>query len=230
MPNVNSTSEMADEPDEDLNFDALAEHTYSAVFSDICDQHGYREQTAEPGLLPLTGGGRLIGWARTFVAAPVEEPPARPYGNEIDFIDALRPHEVAVGDASGKPVAAWGELFSTAATGRGARGAVIDGYIRDVAPIRHLGFPVFARGTRPTDSFGRLSIRDTDVPVRIAGVRVDPGDLVVADEDGVTVVPRRLAVEVARQSQEKANTENHARDLLMSGGKLADVWERFRVL
>jgi 4-hydroxy-4-methyl-2-oxoglutarate aldolase len=133
-------------------------------------------------------------------------------------------------DCSRRPVAAWGELFSTASKARGARGAILDGMIRDRDKIEALGFAVFARGCRPTDSLGRVSIEEADLVVALAGVPVRSGDLVVADADGITVVPRERAEETVRLAVEKATTEDHARDLLFRGSTLADVWERFRVL
>ena len=213
-----------------LDLDALAAVTYSAVFSDVCDALGLRQQTVSPGILPLGPGGTLVGWARTALSLPVDAPPERHYGQEIDYIDSLRPGDVAVLDCSQRPAAAWGELFSTASKGRGARGAVIDGLVRDSRKIVELGFPVHARGQRPTDSLGRVSIHDVDIPVGIGGVTVRTGDLIVADEDGITVVPRAHVAEVTGLALAKATTENKARDLLLAGGTLAEVWEKFRVL
>lgn len=217
-------------PNPTLDLDAVAAVTYSAVFSDVCDSMGLRGQTVSPGMLPLGGAGTLIGWARTARSVPVEEPPARHYGAEIDFIDSLRPGDVAVVDCSQRPAAAWGELFSTASKGRGARGAVIDGLIRDRRKIVELDFLVSARGCRPTDSLGRVSIADIDGGITLGGVHVQSGDLIVADEDGITVVPRGHAERAIELALAKASVENKARDLLLAGGKLADVWERFRVL
>jgi regulator of RNase E activity RraA len=216
-------------PDVDLN--RLAATTYSSVFSDVCDKLGFRSQTAEPGIVPLAGRGVVVGWARTAWSRPVEAPPARHYGNEIDYLDSLRPGDVAVVNCAERPAAAWGELFSTASLGRGARGAIIDGYIRDRDKIDALQtFPVLARGCRPTDSLGRVSIATIDEEVLFSGVKVASGDLVVADADGVTIVPRLIADEAIRLAIEKASIENRARDLLLAGGKMADVWEKFRVL
>lgn len=213
-----------------LDLDRLAAVTYSAVFSDVCDAMGLRDQTVSPGIMPLGGRGTLVGWARTALSTPVEIPPSRHYGAEIDFIDSLRPGDVAVVDCSQRPAAAWGELFSTASRGRGARGAVIDGLIRDRRRIEELGFPVFGRGHRPTDSFGRVSIAEVDSAIQLGGVEVQSGDLIVADEDGIVVVPREYAEQAVERAVVKATTENKARELLLGGGTLADVWERFRVL
>ena len=134
----------------DIDLDRLAKLTYSAVFSDVCDRLGHLNQTAEPGIVPLAGKGVVIGWARTVWSRPVEQPPKRHYGAEIDFLDSLRPGDVTVMNCSERAAAAWGELFSTASVGRGARGAIIDGYIRDREKIDALGFPVLGRGCRPT--------------------------------------------------------------------------------
>jgi 4-hydroxy-4-methyl-2-oxoglutarate aldolase len=143
-----------------LDLDDLSEGTYSAVYSDVCDSAGMREQTLEPGAKLLAGqSGVLIGWARTAVSTPVTDILERPYGGEIDFIDSLNVGDVVVLDCSRKPVAERDELFSTASVGRGARGAIIDGLIRDKRLIGKLNkFPVFGRGLRPTDSLGRVAI------------------------------------------------------------------------
>lgn len=214
-----------------LDLDELARLTYSAVFSDACDAMGLRFQAVGSGLLPMTGDARtLLGWARPVHALPVDAVPARPYGPEIDYVDSLRPGDVAVADCGSSDVAFWGELFSTAAAARGARGAVIHGLIRDTRKIQALGFPVFARGTRPTDSLGRLSIVEQDSAVTVGSVVVERGDLVVADADGIVIVPAAAAPEAIERARVKAGTEHWARDLLAGGATLAQAWERFRVL
>jgi regulator of RNase E activity RraA len=128
------------------------------------------------------------------------------------------------------PAAFWGELFSAAALGRGARGVVVDGLIRDSVRIDELGFATYGVGHRPTDSLGRISIQATDTPIVCGGVDVRSGDLVVADADGVAVVPAELANKAVRAAMEKAQTEAQAKDLLRSGALLRDAWERFGVL
>jgi 4-hydroxy-4-methyl-2-oxoglutarate aldolase len=203
---------------------------YSAVVSDCCDQVGLRDQTMSSGINPVSRGtGVLVGFARTVRSVPVNAIPDEPYSAEIDFIDSLCPDDVVVGTVEA-PGAFWGELFSTAAKARGAVGVVVDGLIRDQARIEAMGFPVFARGSRPTDSLGRISIGEQDTAIEIAGVTVRSGDLLVAAVDGVTVVPAEAIEEVATRAIEKATTENDARQLLEEGALLRDAWNRFRVL
>lgn len=215
-----------------IDLNALSTETYAAVFSDACDGVGLRQQTLEPGAVHLAGPeGVTLGWARTAISLPQTLIPERPYGGEIDFIDSLQPGDLVVLDCSRRAAAVWGELFSTAANGRGARGALIDGYIRDINKIDELGsFPVYARGTRPTDSLGRVGVVDYDIPVCVYGVTIASRDLVVCDRDGVCVVPAGRADEIIQIARQKAATESSARRLLLEGGLLRDVWEKFRVL
>jgi regulator of RNase E activity RraA len=93
-------------------------------------------------------------------------------------------------------VSCWGGLLSLGAQIRGVRGAVVDGACRDVAGAQELAFPVYARASVPATARSRLRQRSTGEPVVIAGVTVEPGDVVVADATGVVFVPRVRAVEV----------------------------------
>lgn len=216
---------------QDLDLDLLAEQSYSAAFSDACDRLGRRGQTLGPGVVPHTCASKtLVGWARVARSVPVDQPPDPPYGAEIAFLDSLAPGEVVMATAGGAPAALWGELFSAAALARGARGAVVDGLMRDRDRVEALGFPVHATGTRPTDSLGRVSLADTAGPAVVGGVSVSNGDLVVADADGVVVVPRELVERVVALALEKSVSERKGLALLRGGALLADVWGRYRVL
>ncbi len=208
---------------------ARTDRCFSAAFSDSCDRLGLYQQTLPPRLQRLSGQGTIVGRARTFTSVAVDALPARHYGGEIDFIDSLRPGDIAVGRIE-RDAAGWGELFSAAAVGRGAVGVVLDGLARDLTQVRALGFSLHGIGTRPTDSLGRVSLQLQDEPVVIGDVQVASDDLVVADDDGVVIVPAERAVEVLDLALSKATTERDAKQLLLDGGTLAEVWERFHVL
>jgi regulator of RNase E activity RraA len=99
-------------------------------------------------------------------------------------------------------VAAIGGLMGTAAKARGMAGMVLDGAVRDVAELRALKLPVYARSVSPATAVGRYASVSKQVPVECAGVTVSPGDIVVAGEDGVVIVPKDQAAAVLKRSQE----------------------------
>ena len=127
-------------------------------------------------------------------------------------------------------IAPWGSLLSTATHARGAAGCVTDGFVRDILGIRELKLPVFHAGIAPLDSRGRGQIRAVDVPVIVDGVRVETGDLVFGDADGVVVVPRAAEARVLEHAFTKVNGEHHSMAELRAGAYLRDVYARYGVL
>jgi len=119
---------------------------------------------------------------------------------------------------------------STAAKARGAKGAVVDGLVRDVLKIEELGFPLFAVGIKPVDSRGRGMVVDYNIPVQCGGITVTPGDLVFADYDGVVVIPSEVVEDVIRLASEKASRETSSREELKKGRFLRDVYNKYGVL
>lgn len=212
-------------------FDHVERNLYTAVLADALDDLGFRQQAMRETIRPLSPDLVFAGWARTIACMDVYHTCEDPYDIEIEAVDSLLPGEIAVvatGDS--KRNAPWGELLSTAALSRGARGAVIDGLVRDVKKIQALGFPVFATGIKPVDSRGRGLVIDYNVPVECQGVLVTPGDLVVADFDGVVVVPAGVVTEAVRLATDKVSRENHSRSELMNGALLRQVYDKYGVL
>lgn len=212
-------------------FEHVERNLYTAVLSDALDELGFRQQAMRETIRPLSPDLVFAGWARTISCMDVYHTCENPYDLEIEAVDSLLPGEIAVvatGDS--KRNAPWGELLSAAALGRGARGAVIDGLVRDVKKIQELGFPVFATGIKPVDSRGRGLVVDYNVPVECQGVLVTPGDLVVADFDGVVVVPAAAVTEAVRLATDKVTRENHSRSELMNGMLLRQVYDKYGVL
>src|SRR5580658_8781065 len=188
----------------------VEQNLYTAVVSDSLDQVGARHQAMREYLRPVHPQCRCAGWARTIACSDIYHIPPDPYSIEIEAVDSLLPGEVAVvGTGQSTRNAPWGELLSTASRARGARGAVVDGLVRDVRKIEELGFPVFACGIKPVDSKGRGIVMDYNVPVDCGGVLVNPGDLVFADYDGVIVIPAEVLPEVIRLATDKVTRENH---------------------
>jgi 4-hydroxy-4-methyl-2-oxoglutarate aldolase len=204
---------------------------YTAVVSDALDELGIREQAMAEHLRPVGSTVKFAGWARTIACVDTYHVDEDPYGMEIEAIDSILPGEAVVVSTGGsRRNAPWGELLSTAAIARGARGAVVDGLVRDVRRIQDLGFPLFAAGMKPVDSKGRGRVVAFNVPVECGGVLVRPGDLVFADLDGIVTVPAGIVEDVVRLATEKVSRENHSRDDLKNGAYLRSVYDKYGVL
>ncbi len=213
----------------------MARGLHVAAICDVLDELGYRHQAMHQRLRPLlpdiracgfVGRARTLRWMETDYI--VEEDP---YGLELDFMDSLLPGEVVIhsSDPSGTN-APWGELMTTIARRNGAVGCVCDSQIRDAVQIIEMGFPVYYTGIRPLDSKGRARVMAYDVPVRCGDVLVHPHDLVVADFDGVVVIPQAVISQALAMAQEKIGKENQARQELLAGKTLREVYDKYRVL
>ena len=212
-------------------FERIERELYTAVICDALDDLGYRQQAMHPRLRPLFPDISFAGWVRTISCVDISHIPAEPYAKEIEAVDSILPGEVVVVSTSySGQNAPWGELLSTAARARGARGAVVDGLVRDVKKIQELRFPVFAAGIKPVDSRGRGLVLDYNVPVECGGVVVHPGDLLFADYDGVVAIPAAVVTETVTVAIDKVTRENHSRKELANGAYLKDVYDKYGVL
>ena len=211
--------------------DRIAEHLYSSVLADILDDHGYRQQALDHEVRPLYDGAKVAGRAATMLAVEVTKLPDNPYDNLMELLDGIVPGEVVVGAVQSRANAAiWGELLSTHTRAKGGRGVVLDGLSRDSWGIAEMKFPVFARGLSPADSKGRLEVIAIRGTIPVAGVSVSNGDLLLADEDGVVVVPRDVEDEVIRLAFEKVAGEDVMRDILRKGANLRAVFKEHGIL
>lgn len=213
-------------------FDRMQRELYTAVICDSLDELGFRNQAMNERIRPLEEGNAcMAGRAKTILSVDVYHIQENPYEKEIASIDSILPDEVVVA-ATNQSVrnGMWGELLSTASKMRGARGAIIDGLVRDTGKIVELGFPLHCAGYKPVDSRGRGLVIDYDCPVEAGGVLVHPGDVVFADRDGVVVIPQAVLEETIALASRKVNGENHTRRELLEGKLLRDVYEKYGVL
>ena len=146
------------------------------------------------------------------------------------FREGVRNHDVFITNRLSDRAAFWGELLSNVCVQHGVVGAVIDGLGRDVRRVEPLGFPVFSRGTSPVDSRGRFEVFASRQPIECGGVPVTPGDLVMADEDGVVIVPQSIEDVVVADALAKAHGENAVRDGIRQGRSLGELFDAYGVL
>jgi 4-hydroxy-4-methyl-2-oxoglutarate aldolase len=204
---------------------------HPAVVSDCLDGLGYRNQVMAPGIRPLAADMRLSGAAATVRVVPDDGVPADTsqwYRGTIAAVDALEPGDVLVTSACDG--AFWGELLATASAQRGARGLVADAYARDTLALIDMGFATFVRGIHCADSLGRMRVEAADVPIECGGVEVNPGDFILADHDGVVVLPAAVAPEAIRLAEVKVAGENTVRDALAKGMPVAEAFRTFGLL
>ena len=201
----------------------------SAV-SDILHARGLHHQVMRADIQALGAGMRLFGIARTMASRPLTKAPetGREYELLFGAIDGLGVGEVLVTDRMDCCV--WGELCSEAAMRRHGNGAVIDGFTRDSAEIREIGFPLFCRGRHMSDMLYHRTITALNEPVVCGDVAVHPGDLVLGADDGVLVVPANVMADVVAEAYEKSRQESKVRVALRQGMSAGDAYRRFGVM
>ena len=198
---------------------ALAALSTSAL-SDALDRLGINGQAL--GIAPLDRSFRLVGRAWTARYGPV----GLDRGTVGDYIDDLGPGDVVVLDNLGRVDATvWGDLLTATAHRRGVAGTVIDGICRDVDISLTLGYPIFARGNWMRTGKDRVRVDEVQVPVSIGGVRVEPGDYLRGDGDGVVVLPQFRAAAVAAAAREIEDAEGVIREAVQAGSSLRSARE-----
>src|SRR5438105_15089395 len=183
------------------------------AITDVMDELGLLRQTLPHAIQPLAPDMRVAGYAFTARGRPHRGKPRErdaTLRRFLGMLGAVPPDSVLVLAANDQEAAHFGELSAEWFRARRVRGAVIDGSTRDAAYISRVRFPTFVRYRTPQDSVPRWRVSDWGQPLILGGVRVNLGDIVVGDLDGVIVVPRRVAQDVLQRCEKLGGTENKA--------------------
>lgn len=177
---------------------------------------------AMDGVYPLVRGKKIVGKAVTVSTMDGD------WAKTVEAINVARDGDVLVIKCSGDTAAVWGELATRSCLNRKIAGVIIDGAVRDVDDIRKLGYPVFAKKEVPNagepKGFGEINVK-----IICGGVEVNPGDWIIADDNGVMVIPKRRAYEIARRALEVKKSEDRIRGEIEEKGRtLADVVELYK--
>jgi regulator of RNase E activity RraA len=209
------------------------------VVGDVMDSIGFRHQFLPPQIKPLRNDMIIVGRSMPVLEADVfteahdaasNSVMSRPFGLMLQALDDLRPDEVYVCTGASPEYALWGKFMSTRAITLGAAGAVVDGYSRDTLGILQLGFPTFSYGGYAQDQGPRGKVIDFRVPLEIGGVRLEPGDLLFGDLDGVCIIPRVAEEEVVRKALEKAREESLLERALREGMSATEAFARYGIM
>ncbi len=198
--------------DDKALFALIKEELYTAVVGDIMDKMGYTRQFLPPRIRPL------------------RDDMLRSFGLMLEALDDLKEDEVYVCSGSSPAYALWGELMSARAIQCKAAGAVVNGYSRDTKGILALDFPCFSYGPYAQDQAPRGKVIDYRVPIEMEGVRINDGDILVGDIDGVCVVPREIEEEVFTRALEKARGERMVLKKIQEGMKARDAFDTYGIM
>ena len=199
----------------------------SATVSDILDSRGFTNNVISATTLnPIKPGQRMAGPAITAHNLPdsisvgigYEKHMLFKHGTDREAYQVAEPGDVIVLDGEGYDISNMGGLSATVAKARGCAGNVIYGSVRDVETIRKTGYPVWATGHTPVTGKFRYEGIAINVPVKLAGVKVNPGDFIVADDSGVAVIPFDIVEEVLDEAKKLTAIEDDLREFIEKHG------------
>ena len=217
----------------------MKEKLFSAVIGDVMDKLGFLHQFLSPRIQPLRPDMLLVGRAMPVLEAdcfgeisadsanPIMK---KPFGLMLEALDDLKTNEVYICTGSSPTYALWGELMSTRAIKLGAAGAVLDGYVRDTNGILDLKFPTFTYGSYAQDQGPRGKVIDFRVPIEMNGVKINPGDWVFGDRDGVCIIPQEAEEEIIQKAIEKAEGEKLVQKAIVNGMGAVEAFEKFGIM
>lgn len=201
---------------------------YTGAILDVLDEIGRHEQVLPSTIQGLSQDQSVCGVAMTVEGEPTSSTdPEEVYVPILEMLGSLQPGDVIVSQPHDSLSAHLGELSAETAKFRGARGAVIDGGVRDVGYILKLGFPVFCRYRTPNDVMGRWKLTSCGQPVKIGRVEIRRGDFVVGDKDGVIIIPQELTRAVLEKAEAVVGVENLVRKSILKGVHPVEAYRKY---
>lgn len=225
--------------DDKALFAIIRNELFTALIGDVMDKLGYFHQFLPPDIKPLRNDMVVVGRAMPVLEKDVSPGKAKesqdpliskPFGIMLEALDDLKENEVYICTGASPSYALWGGLMSIRALQLGAAGAILDGYSRDTNEILSLGFPTFGVGSYAQDQEPRGKVIDFRVPIEFRGIKINPGDIIFGDLDGVVVVPRELEAEVFMGAIEKARGEKLVKKELELGMSSVEAFKKYGIM
>jgi regulator of RNase E activity RraA len=194
----------------------------TATISDALDK--IKRPGSMHGLAPLKDGQQMAGRAYTVRYVAAGNPP----GTVGDFIDDVKPGQVVVIDNDSRTdCTVWGDILTATAHNRGIAGTVIEGVCRDTIRALTLGYSIYSRGRFMRTGKDRVEVAEVEGPVTIGGVKVQPGDMIVGDSDGVVAIPQDCELEVLEIAEMIEEREEGILQAVLAGSTIAEARAKF---
>ncbi|MGN1142139.1 MAG: RraA family protein [Oliverpabstia sp.] len=210
--------------------ETIKKELYTPVVGDILDQMGFYHQFLPQAIRPLKDDMKLAGFAMPVLMIDVYGEQEKPFGLLTEALDNLQENEIYLASGGEMRCAYWGELLTATAKKRKAAGAVVNGWHRDTPMVLEQNWPVFSRGCYAQDSSVRTQVVNYRCPIEVGGVRVEPGDFVFGDIDGVLIIPKDHIDEVIEKALEKARGEKVVRKAIEEGMSSTAAFAKFGIL
>ncbi len=198
--------------------------------ADILDSMGLIGTISASVLRPVIQGKTIIGPVVTLRYVFERKTPTqgfveknRGHMADRDAYAVAQPGDIVVYDADGREVSCQGGMSSNVAVKSGIAGTICDGGVRDVEEMRKLGYPVWSRHVTPITGKFRIEAAEINCPVLINGIQVWPGDLCIADDNGIVFVPNDRILEVLARVKAADAKEKRVMEAFHAGGSIADV-------
>ncbi|EEI90792.1 hypothetical protein HMPREF0765_3708 [Sphingobacterium spiritivorum ATCC 33300] len=220
-------------------FKRIRTELFTAVVGDVMDQIGLYHQFLPPSIRALRNDMVIVGRAMTVLEADVSSQEetgfrnpvlASTFGYMLEALDDLREDEIYMCSGASPDYAVWGEIMSVRAIQLNAAGAILNGYSRDTNGILALNFPCFSLGSYAQDQAPRGKVIDWRVPICIDKVRIEDGDLLFGDIDGVCVVPKVQEKEILTRAFEKVRSEKVVLQKITEGMTAKEAFEKYGIM
>ena len=214
----------------------LALPDLTTTVSDLLDGFGVQSVIAASYIKPLIDGKKIVGNAVTLRSIPERKTPTQGYIDKEPIKMSTReiyylsePGDVLVADFAGNlDISNMGGQSALVAKTHGFVGAIVNGAVRDLPAIREIDYPVWAAGVTPITGKFRMEAMEINGPVRVHDVVVYPGDLIVADDSGICVVPAELLEPLIDEAERVGGAEDHMRALIESKAPISELRPFFR--
>ena len=224
--------------DDNELFAMMKKELYSAVIGDILDKMNYRHQFLPQRIQPMREEMVVAGRAMPVLEADAFEELSdgqnpvmkKNFGLMLEALDDLKENEVYICSGSSPSYALVGELMCTRMKILKAAGAVVNGFHRDTRGILELNFPCFSYGRYAQDQGPRGKVIDYRVPIEMEGVRINPGDIIFGDLDGVLVIPKEVETEVIQKAYEKATGEKMVAEAIRGGMSTVESFAKHGIM